>query len=282
MNITQTSISSSSPSFSLLLRGARVHTTARLLAAVLCLTGPALLSSPASASSSSSSSAIALSGLKPATYLQRRNHRPDVTAEIRALPIEARLRLLSTDNAWVTVDDARTASLKPAELLQLRQTERYAVKAGALLALVNEADPRITPAIRALLDDVDTDLAQIAAERLGERRDDATIVATLQALALDSARPLDVRSGAVAGLGRQRSAPALSALVALASSTSPELQLAALVAIDNLGSRWAFEARGDVDTGTALRAQAVQALSPLTFKGAVEARRVAVVRHLRD
>jgi HEAT repeat protein len=244
-----------------------------LFAAVLALCVPA--------AALASSSPIALTGLKPATYLQRRNHRPDVTAEIRALPVDARLQLLSNDNTWVTVDDVRTAGLKPEALQQLRQQERYAVKAGAMLALVKEADPRITPAIRALLADVDEGLVQIAAERLGERHDDTTIVATLQALALNTSRSLDVRSGAVAGLGRQRTSEALSALSAIVSS-STELQVAALHAIDNLGSRWAFEARGDIETGKALRAQAVAALSALSLKGDAEARRVVVVGHLRD
>ncbi len=254
-----------------------MHTTARLFAAALALCVPS--------AALASSSPIALSGLKPATYLQRRNHRPDVTAEIRALPVEARLQLLSSDTSWVTVDDARTAHLKPAELQQLRQQERYAVKAGAMLALARVADPRVTPAIRALLNDVDDNLVQIAAERLGERHDDATIVATLHALALSTSRSLEVRSGAVAGLGRQRSGEALGALVAIASSSSSlssELQVAALVAIDNLGSRWAFEARGDIEAGKALRAQAVQALSALSLTGDAEARRVVVVGHLRD
>ncbi len=250
-----------------------MHTTARLFAAVLCLCVPA--------AALASSSPIALSGLQPSTYLQRRNHRPDVTAEIRALPVASRLLLLSSDTAWVTVDDARTASLKPAERQRLRQQERYAVKAGAMLALVKEADPRVTPAIRAMLNDVDDGVAQIAAERLGERHDDTTIVASLQALAVDTSRSLDVRSGAVAGLGRQRTSEALTALVAIATS-SAELQVTALVAVDNLGSRWAFEARGDVEAGKALRAQAVQALSALALKGEAEARRIVVVGHLRD
>lgn len=250
-----------------------MHTTARLFAAALALCVPT--------AAAASSSPIALSGLKPAAYLQRRNHRPEVSAEIRALPVEARLRLLTSDDAWVTFDDERTARLKPAEVQVLRQQERYAVKAGAMLALVKEADPRVTPAIRAMLNDVDDSLVQIAAERLGERRDDATIVATLQTLALNSARSVDVRSGAVAGLGRQRTSEALRALLTIASS-STELQVSALVAIDNLGSRWAFEARGDVEAGKVLRAEAVQALSALSFKGDAEARRVVVVGHLRD
>jgi HEAT repeat protein len=250
-----------------------VHTTARLFAAVLAVS--------VSTAALASSAPIALTGLKPATYLQRRNHRPDVTAEVRALPVDARLQLLNREGSWVTVDDARTAGLKPAALQQLRQQERYAVKAGAMLALAKEADPRITPAIRALLTDVDDSLAQIAAERLGERHDDATIVATLQALARNTSRSLDVRSGAIAGLGRQRTSEALSALIALVSS-STELQVAALIAINNLGSRWAFEARGDIEGGKALRAQAVAALSALSLKGDAEARRVIVVGHLRD
>lgn len=255
-----------------------MHTTARLLAVVLalCVSAPAL--------SSSSSPPIALTGLKPATYLLRRNQRPDVVDEIRALPVEARLRLLTSEGSWLVVNDERTAALKPAVLDQLRQQERYAVKAGAMLALVKESDPRVTPAIRALLNDRDEQLAQIAAERLGERRDDDTVVSTLQALAAEQARSVDVRSGALAGLGRQRTAPALQALLAVVADADapPALQLAGLVAIEHLGSRWAFEARGDVATGAALRAQAVQALAALSLKGEAEARRVVVIARLRD
>ncbi|HEY1099886.1 MAG TPA: HEAT repeat domain-containing protein, partial [Myxococcota bacterium] len=158
-----------------------------------------------------------------------------------------------------------------------------AVKIGALVSLVDVygADSaRIDDAFVKVLDDVDPVVAAQAAERFGARKSDR-VVPTLTALANDDDRALDVRSGAFAGLARQRSEASFDALVQVATSTTtPELQVAAAQSLELLCSRWAFAARHEEARGTTLRGKAVAALSSVKWQGAAEVKRQQVLKRL--
>jgi hypothetical protein len=182
------------------------------------------------------------------------------------------------DVAWAA-DDAY-GSMKPGERALWRQKERRALKQAALAVLAKRDDAALAEAFVAVLDDVDVKVAAAAAERLGAR---SGREAMLAAVARDAARPLEVRAGACAGLGAQRSDAAVQALIAIVANAAPtELKLSALTALEQATSRWAFEARGDVSTGAALRTRAITALLPLDLEETVAARRDVVVKRLTD
>lgn len=223
---------------------------------------------------------VRLQGLDPAQYLQRRNRTPELSGELAALPTETLLRILKDDVAVAWAADDAYGAMKPAERAAWRQKERRAVKQGALAVLSKRDDAGLAEAFVAVLDDVDVKVAASAAERLGARPDREPLLASI---ALDEARPLDVRAGACAGLSAQRSGKAVSALIAVVAHAADDaLKLSALTALEQATSRWAFEARGDVATGAALRTQAVETLRALALEGAVAARRDVVVKRLTN
>ncbi len=222
---------------------------------------------------------LRLQGLEPAQYLQRRNRTPELSGELSALPTETLLGILKDDVAVAWADDDAYGAMKPAERASWRQKERRALKQGALAVLVKRDDARIGPAFVAALDDADLKVAAAAAERLGARPGQEEQLATI---ALDDKRPPDVRAGACAGLGAQRSEKAVTALIDVVAAADDDLKRSALAALEQATSRWAFEARGDVAAGAALRARAVQGLQALALDGAVAARRDLVVKRLTD
>ncbi|MBM4280284.1 MAG: hypothetical protein FJ137_05845 [Deltaproteobacteria bacterium] len=274
-------------------------------------TSPAALASSSSSRSSTvgTTSWPPLSGLQPAVYLRKRNHDPDVTADLRALPAERRvdvaLALLAAPARALPLadDDAYPAGLDDKDRARLRRLEVRAARTGALLVLGDSDDPRALPALlravagdadradanRADADRADADhVTALAAERLGQQRHVPGVTAALQRVAVDAARSDAVRAGACAGLGRHRgrfAEAALDALVGIAADkqTPDNVVVAALQATANLGSSWAWQADGDVARGAALRAQARAALSvarddePLV----VAAARRATLRRLR-
>lgn len=207
---------------------------------------------------------VRLEGLDPANYMQRRNRTPELSVELRALPVDTLLRLLRDDGAVAWPADETYPALKPAEREAWRAKERRAVKHGVLAILARSDDARVEAALVKATDDVDLKVAASAAERLGLRPGREALLA---GIATDARRALDVRAGACAGLGAQRSVAAVDALVAVLASADLELQRSALIALENAGSRWAFEASGDVAAGAALRAHAVFALDALKLDG---------------
>jgi HEAT repeat protein len=270
-----------------------------LFVAVLLGTSAAASSLAASTSSSSSSSASAVSsssswptlrGLQPGFYLQKRNHAPDVTADLRALPardrVDVALALLSASDDALPLadDDAYPAGLSAKARTRLRMLERRAARTGALVVLADAEDARALPALVRTLDHQDVRVAAVAAERLGQREDGA-VVDLLSRVAQDSARDATVRAGACAGLGHHRTRDAEAALDALLAlsvdkGTPAVVVVAALHAMANLGSSWAWQAQGDTARGAALRKKARGVLHHLDGTGDVAAARDAVLSRL--
>jgi len=246
---------------------------------IRCLLGVVMLIG-ASAAAAVDVTPMRLHGLDPAQYLQRRNRTPELSGELGALPTATLLGILNDDVAIAWPADDAYGTMKPAERALWRQKERRALKQGALAVLAKRDDVRIADAFAILLDDLDVEVAASAAERLGPRPGQEVMLA---AVARDTGRPLEVRAGACAGLGAQRSSAAVDALVGIvASAAAPEVKLSALTALEQATSRWAFEARGDVATGAALRSRAIKALLPLDLEETVAARRDVVVKRLTD
>jgi hypothetical protein len=200
---------------------------------------------------------VKLTGVDPAHYLQKRNLRPDVTAELKALPHTVALAVLAHPERFV-VDASQSKAQRAVEL--------RALKTGALTALAQSSadDTVVLAALQRGVADDDVAVAAVAAERIGDRG----AVAVLKAIVVDDVR-VDVRAAAVAGLGRARdnADAALAVLVDVVSGDVVSgdavdvVRAAGVRALAHLGSRWAWEARGDVAGGERVRAAARGALA---------------------
>ncbi len=256
------------------MRFLRVHASMLLAAALLSL-------------STSAQAPLKLEGLEPQQYMQRRNHLPDVSAELMGLPVAQLQRLLTdADAVAYASDDAYPAGFKPAERAAWRAKEVRAVKLGALLALSKRADVKsgdraaIAAIVGAAVADADVKVAAVAAERLGDvKADDA--VAVLSAVALGDAH-VDVRAGACAGLGRVRDEAAAKALVdVVRAAADDDVKVAAIIAMQQVGSSWAWSARKDEARGAAIRAELVSALSASPLSGAADVERAKLIKRWR-
>jgi hypothetical protein len=225
---------------------------------------------------------LKLKGIDPSVYLLKRNHKPDVSGELRRLPVDVSLAVLQDPGAFLVVEDGRyPVGLKPEERARLRSIEKRALVQGALTSLADRSDPRAFAVLQKHLGHDDVAVAALAAERMGEI-DDAGVVDVLAGLLKDPSTRLDVRAGAAAGLGRHRSETSLEALLpALSSSNKPELRIAVIRALGSLSSRWAWEAKSDAARGTALRARVVPALEGVAGGADVVAARDEVLKMLK-
>lgn len=226
------------------------------------------------ASASSAQPAVVLKGVDPAHYLQKRNHRPDVSAELQRLSPEVSLAVLDNPSAFV-VEAGQSKAARAAELT--------ALKTGALAALSQHGDDaRARAALTRAIDDRDVGVAAVAAERLGQtKRADA--LAVLAAVVVDGARDEGVRAGAAAGLGRHRSEAAWHVLAQLVGDKAqPDVvRVAALHATASLTSRWAWQARDDAATGDRLRQDAVVVVAAVDGSAAVVAAKAEALRLLQ-
>ena len=224
---------------------------------------------------------IKLKGIDPAVYMLKRNHKPDVSAELRLLPADVAVAVLNNAAAFVVDDTAYPAGLTGHVIATLRAAELRALVQGALTSLAQRQDPRAFDALLKHVGHADANVAAVAAERLGELKD-LRIVATLSTLVHNDMLRDPVRAGACAGLGRQRNEAALEALLpALAPANKSDLRVAALRALGSLSSRWAFEARGDPATGDLLRARALSAIEGVSGDDVVGAVRAEMLNLLR-
>ncbi len=250
------------------MRFLRVHASMLLAAALLSL-------------STSAQAPLKLEGLEPQQYMQRRNHLPDVSAELMGLPVAQLQRLLTdADAVAYASDDAYPAGFKPAERAAWRAKEVRAVKLGALLALSKRADVKsgdraaIAAIVGAAVADADVKVAAVAAERLGDvKADDAVAVGDAH---------VDVRAGACAGLGRVRDEAAAKALVdVVRAAADDDVKVAAIIAMQQVGSSWAWSARKDEARGAAIRAELVSALSASPLSGAADVERAKLIKRWR-
>lgn len=225
---------------------------------------------------------VKLKGIDPSVYLQKRNHKPDVSGELRRLPADVALAVLDDATAFLVVDDAAyPAGIKGEERARLRSIEIRALLQGALTSLAQREDPRAFGLLQQHLIHDDVAVAALAAERLGEI-EDARVVDTLAALIKDKSVRLDVRAGACAGLGHHRSEAALEVLLpALSSSNPPAVRIAAMRGLASLSSRWAWEAKSDSARGDQLRARVVPAIEAVAGGADVVAVRNETLKMLR-
>ncbi len=214
-----------------------------------------------------------LRGVDPASYRQKRNGKPDVLQELKALPADVAVAVLANPGAFLVEAGQSKAQ---------RALERRALVQGALASLAQRDDARAPALLEAHIADDDVAIAAVALQNLGRTHDAAAAndaIATLSAVLFDERAGLERRSAAAAGLGHLRSETALTALLPALALKNDDLKIATLQAITNLCSRWAFEARastGTADeratakaTGEALRARARDAVSSLDGSPAV-------------
>lgn len=233
------------------------------------------------ATTSMAAPSVVLKGVDPAFYKQKRNHKPDVSAELKAQPLSVSLAILK---------DPRPFLVEAGQSKEQRDVEVMALRQGALAGLVahahdNEVDAAVAAgALVGVLqsDDLDDALRALAAERLGEAKaKDAVDV--LSGVVGDAHEDVVVRAGAAAGLGRVRDAAALDVLVGVVAAydVADEVRVAGVHAMANLTSRWAWQAKGDAVTGDALRAKAKVALTAVKGSPAVVAARDEALRTMK-
>ena len=228
---------------------------------------------------------VVLKGVDPAFYLQKRNHAPDVSAELKTLPLAVSLAVLKNPEAFL-VDGGQAK--------EARVVERRALQQGALTALAQHAQKAsdadvevIGAALHAVyLESTDNAVRAVALERLGELPgavDGRGIVDVLGPIANDAYEDEGVRAGAVAGLGRHRSEDAWRVLSTIVGDKAhPDVvRVAALHATANLTSRWAWQARHDVVTGARLRKEAAVVVAAVEGSADVVAARDEALRLLK-
>lgn len=210
--------------------------------------------------------AVSIAGVDPRVYLRARKAEPSAVRELRELPAEVAIRILTEGPDAFLADAAHyPAHLTVDEVARLRLLEIRALTRGAMAALVAHAG-RSQPALvvahlRPFLMHPDPTLRAEAAERLGQSGGD--VVAMLAGLAWSDPEP-QVRAAACAGLGQHRSAEAFAALEPLVlGGNDPNRQVAAVRALGVLSSRWAWQARGASDEGDRLRARARMVMARL-------------------
>jgi hypothetical protein len=209
----------------------------------------------------------ALPGLQPSIYLQKRNRDPDISADLRALPprlrVDVALAILASDDDALPLAplDSYPRGWEQKARDRQRSLDIRAARTGALLVLGETDEVGARSALIRAIDEEDVRVAAIAAERLGQHKGAKDVVDVLLKVARDDARAIEVRSGACAGLGRHRGPHAERALEALLVVARDERTPKAVVdaswqAALNLGSAWAWQARGEPARGLALRARA--------------------------
>ncbi len=160
---------------------------------------------------------LALEGLDPAHYAQRRRPEPEVGRELRRLGAPAAL----------LIERYLRAGTHP-QLAALRQ--------GVLVALAEAKEPLVPPFLREVALGDDPALAATAATALGAVAGTES-VAVLAPLARDPARQEVVRAGALRGLARSGAAGAAPVLVELGSgAASPGVRRAAIHALATLAA----------------------------------------------
>lgn len=232
--------------------------SALVLVPVLLAAVTTALPSPARAADEDTAAPASVKGVDPRVYLKARRPAPHAVRELKAAPLEVSLRILRQGPGAFLVDErAYPRHLKEVERLRLRTLEEQALLTGALAAVAEKNPPEATTLIAPFLKHADPRVRAEAAERLGQTRGDVV------ELLVEVARAdvdVTVRGAACAGLGRHRSAAALSALAPFVVEDDKDddslRRVAAVRALGVLGSSWAWQARGDVATGERLRAEA--------------------------
>ncbi len=164
-----------------------------------------------------------LEGLDPGHYAARRRPEPEVGRELSRLRLPA---ALLAERLW-SLDLARP--LEP---------EEEALAVGLLVALGDSSHLAAPKVLEAVLSDARaaSELRQTAAVALGARGAAAPLVVLLN----DHKADLALRVAAARGLGRVRSAEAVTALAGGLGAREPaELRRAAAMALGRSGSAWA-------------------------------------------
>jgi HEAT repeat protein len=218
-------------------------------------------------------------GVDPRVYLKARKPVPHAIAELKKAPIDASLHIL-TDGPESFLADASAypAHIDATARATLRVLERRALLIGAIHAVANKKPATAVRLLSSQLVARDALVRAEAADELGELtllEGGASVVPALADTAMSDANAR-VREAACVGLAKVRTSAALVALTpfVLDESDAPR-QRAAIRALAVLGSKWAWQARGDVAGGAAIRQEALALLARVGT--AVPARAVADV-----
>lgn len=212
-----------------------------------------------------SSWAAPVDGVDPRVYLKARKPVPSAIADLKLAPLDVSLRILKDGpEGFLVEDSAYPPALDHKAREELRVLERRALLVGALHAVADQKPTGVASLIAGQLAARDPLVRAEAADQLGELGDIDTVVTVLARVAREDA-DVRVREAACVGLAKARSLNALSALAPFVLDSSDEArQRAAIRALPVLGSKWAWQARGDVAGGRAVRTEARALLAKVT------------------
>lgn len=237
--------------------------------------------------SASLATPAAIRGVDPRVYLKARKPVPAAIADLKAAPVELSRRIISDGpDGFLVGDDAYPAALAAEPRSALRALERRALVIGALHALALRKPVDAHDLIASQLAARDPLVRADAADQLGQlgQLDNVDSIVTLLARVAREDQDVRVREAACVGLAKARSQASLLALASFVLDDSDELrQRAAIRALAVLGSRWAWQARGDVAGGAAIRqeARALLAKVEVVSKSETAQAVAAVERQLR-
>ncbi len=215
-----------------------------------------------------SAAAEPLAGVDPRVYLRARKPVPEVVRELKHAKVDTAIRILTGDvSGLLAGDDAYPQAMKVDERQQLRFLERRALVIGAIHSIAFHKPPGALSLIQGQLTSPDSTIRAEAADQLGELGEPA-IDSLSQAANHDS--DIRVREAACVGLGRVHSDHAIIALTPFVlDSKDFDRQRAALRALANIGSPWAWAAKRDENGGARVRSKALALLTHVERKGAI-------------
>jgi hypothetical protein len=200
---------------------------------------------------------IVLEELSPAVYLHNRNAKPQLARAMERAGVEVAMRVLANPSQVEFADDDAYPPSHRHRLAELRPMERIAVLQAALMVVADRGDAASAFAAMMPYTGVGGLVRPSALERLGTVND-ARVVPTLVLLLDDSD---DAVAGAArAGLGRQRSEAATTALLHAWATEPAHRHSSTLLALQQATSPSAHQARGTQALGKNLAWQVCAAI----------------------
>lgn len=214
-----------------------------LIASSLVAVAVSALASPASAQ--------AIESVDPRVYLQTRAHVPNAVREL-STKVDVAVAILKDGvrDDMLAPRDAYPEGMKDADVAALRVLERRALTIGAIHAVATKKPDGALRLLDGTLASADVLVRADAAQQIGQLGD-AALPALVRAANDDDA---GVREAAMVGIGSVRTTRALEVLAPFVRDASDaRRQSAAIRAAGAMTSKWAWQARGDMDGHAAMR-----------------------------
>ncbi len=197
------------------------------------------------------SSLAQVESVDPRVYLQARSHQPNAVRELSTkLDIAVAVLRDGITDEMLAPRDAYPKGAKDADVVAMRVIERRALELGAIHAVAKQKPDGAQALLERALTRPDARVRAEAAHQIGALGD-AALPAIVRAATDDDA---GVREAAMLGLGNVRTAKSFDVLAPFARDASDaRRQSAAIRAAGAMTSKWAWQARGDMQGQATMR-----------------------------